>query len=168
MAKARQKAQAVHFAFRAVGALFLAFTSSCGPEPDTGDTQITRYQLCPKSSDARTRLIEITKAYAAEQQAQVFDRGAEAQSELAGMASGSGTLRSTNLPLVLLTIEKPEVFRISITNAALSEKFGLSMRFWKKGGKESNAEAFLDKVKRFWTVERIEGGVSNDPPCSAP
>lgn len=167
MARVLQKARAAQFAFCAAGALFLTSTASCGQSPtDAGNAQTKRaYQLCPKSRDARARLTEIAKAYAAEQQAQVFDRGAEAQNELAGMYSGSGTLRSTNLPLVLLTIEKPRAFRISITNLGLKEKFGLSVRHWNESDRDSKAEAFLNQVERFWTIEEIQGGVTDEPPC---
>ena len=169
MARALHKARAAQFAFCAVGALFLVSTASCGQSPtDAGNAQTKRvYQLCPKSGDARARLNEIAKTYAAEQQAQVFDRGAEAQNELAGMDSGSGTLRSTNLLLVLLTIEKPRAFRISITNLGLKEKFGLSVRLWNESNGDSEAEAFLNQVERYWTIEKVQGGVLDDPPCPA-
>ena len=164
MARALQRARAVQFAFRAVGALFLNSTASCGSTgTDRSNKQIERYQLCPKSGDARVRLNELAKAYAAQQQAQVTDHGSEAQNELAGM--DSAVLRSTNLPVVLLTIEKPSAFRISITNLGLREKFALSVRLWDNVGAEGNAEAFLHEAKRFWSIEPIEGGVLNDPPC---
>lgn len=169
MAGAVHKARAAQFAFCTVRALFVVSTASCGQSPtDAGNVQTKRvYQLCPKSRDARVILNEIAKTYAAEHQAQVFDRGAEAQNELAGMDSGSGTLRSTNLPLVLLTIDKPGAYRISITNVGLKEKFGLSVRLWNgsKGGRE--AEAFLKQVERYWTIEKVQGGVLDDPPCPA-
>ena len=169
MVGALQKARAAQFAFCAIGALFLTSTASCGQSPtDAGNAQTKRvYQLCPKSGDARARLNEIAKTYAAEQQAQVFDRGAEAQNELAGMESGSGTLRSTNLPLVLLTIEKPGAFRISITNLGLKEKLALSVRLWNESDGDSKIGAFLNQVERFWTIKEVQGGVSDDPPCPA-
>jgi hypothetical protein len=97
-------------------------TASCGQS--VTDTSTKRaYQLCPKSEHARARLLEFAEAFATQHQAQVFDRGADAQNELASMESQ--VLRSTNLPLVLLTIEKPKAFRVSITNAGLKEKFVL-------------------------------------------
>ncbi|HUE78500.1 MAG TPA: hypothetical protein VMN38_02570 [Sphingomicrobium sp.] len=142
-------------------------TPSCG-QSDTDTSTKLAYQLCPKSGDARAKLHELAMAYAAQQQAQVFDRGAEAQNELASMQSGqSVALRSTNLPLVLLTIEKPRAFRISITNVGLKEKFGLSVRLWNNSSGDSNAAAFLSQVERFWRIDKVQGGVSNDPPCPA-
>ncbi len=163
MARALQKARAAQFALCAVGVLCLT-SASCGQSPtDAGKKRA--YQLCPKSGDARAKLNEIAEAYAVEQHAQVFDRGAEAQNELAGI--GSGALRSTNLPLVLLTIEKPKAFRISITNAGLKEKFGLSVRLWNESDGNGEAEAFLNQVERYWTIEEVQGGMSDDPPCPA-
>jgi hypothetical protein len=167
MARALQKARAAQFAFRAVGALFLTSAAACGQSrTDAGNTQTKHvYQLCPKSGDARGRLNELTKAYAAEQQARLFDRGADAQNELAAM--DSSVLQSTNLPVVLLTIEKPNTFRISVSNLGLKEKFALSVRLWNKSDGENKAEAFLDQMERFWSIEKVQGAVSNDAPCPA-
>ena len=145
--------------------MFLA--ASCGQSgADKGNAETKRtYQLCPKSGDARAKLYELAKAYAAQEQARVIDRGAEVQNELASMESG--VLQSTDLPVVLLTIEKPRTFRISITNLELKEKFALSIRLWKNSDGDSKSNAFLNRAERFWSIEEVQGGVLNDPPCPA-
>ena len=164
MSRALQKARATNAAFCALGALFLASTASCGQSPtDAGNTVKRLYQLCPKSGDALARLKEIAEAYAVELNAEVSDRGAGAQNELAQM--NSDTLRSTNLPVVLLTIEKPKALRISITNLGLKEKFALSVRVWNGSNGDSTEEAFLNHVERYWSIEKVKGGVSDNPPC---
>lgn len=149
-----------------VGALIVAAAASCDQSTTGADDlgSISKYQLCPKVGDARTGLDKIAKSFAAKQRARVFERGAEAQRELAGMESR--VLETTGLPLVLLTIEKPEHFRISITNAGLKEKFALSVRQWNVDETERETQAFLNEVGRFWSIEEVRGGVTDDPPCS--
>jgi hypothetical protein len=113
-----------------LGALCLT-SCSRGQSPTDAGSVIRAYQLCAKSGDARAKLNEIAKAYAAERHALLSDRGPGAQNELVAMKSD--VLHSTSLPVVLLTIDKPSAFRISITNVGLNEKFALSVRVWDEG-----------------------------------
>lgn len=147
-------------------AIVLTSTASCGSPTDAEDTQTKQaYQLCPISIDALAKLNEIATSFAAEQQAKVYDRGAEAQRELASMDHGSDTLRSTNLPLILLTIEKPSVFRVSITNAGLQEKIAVTVRIWKETDGDSRTEALISQLGSHWSIDKAPGGILNDPPC---
>jgi hypothetical protein len=164
MAIAKDKTSTVKTACRALAVLFMFSAASCGSSKSDAVREVTKraYQLCPKDEDARARLIELARAFAAQHGAQIVDRGLGAQSELAAIASD--TLRSTTLPLVLVTIEKPGRFRVSITNVGLREKFALSVRLW-NASSEYATNAFLNDVKRFWSVEEVEGGIENDQTC---
>jgi hypothetical protein len=165
MEMATKKMTIVQLAFRSLAILLMISATSCGPSAsDTYSAETKRdYQLCPESEDARAGLIDLARSFAAQHSAQLSDRGSGAQSELAAIAPD--TLQSTSLPLVLLTIEKPKRFRISLTNAGLREKFVLSVRLWETRSADTT-NALLNDLKRSWRIEEVQGGVRNDPPCS--
>jgi hypothetical protein len=78
---------------------------------------------------------------------------------------GSNVLSKTGGDPVLLTVEKPEEFRISVTNLGLRVKIALTIRIWDTSGASGSIADLMDGIGRFWTIQRVEGGVSDDPPC---
>ncbi len=64
-----------------------------------------------------------------------------------------------------MTVEKPDVFRVGITNLGLRTKFVLSVRIWNEAEGAGPVDAFMAEVEEFWAIEAVEGGVLDDPPC---
>jgi hypothetical protein len=146
-------------------AIPLFMVVACGQSEIDRDHMETKhtYSLCPKSEDARQRLHEQVKAFAGQQNAQIIDRSAGAQQELSNMASN--VLDKTGGSSILLTVEKPDDFRISVTNLGLKEKIALTIRTWSASGEVGSVAGFMDDLGRYWTIRRVEGGVTDDPPC---
>jgi hypothetical protein len=78
----------------------------------------------------------------------------------------SSVLESTGGNPVLVTVEKPSKFRVSITNLGLKEKFALSVGFSDTTGEDPSIAGFMADVGRFWTIHEVDRSVTNDPPCS--
>lgn len=155
---------------RAIGktaaiAISFSLVASCGQSDKAEVSMRTKdtYSLCPIRENSRQMLYELARDFANRQQVRLVDRGAGAQEELSGM--NSNVLRNTGGEVILLTIEKPEKFRISITNLGLREKLALAIGFWGDNGEASPVRGFMDDLSRFWRIERVDGGVTNDPPC---
>jgi hypothetical protein len=141
--------------------------NACGQSNNSGHSMETKhsYSLCPKTDDSRRRLYEQAKNFADQQGAQFIDRSAGVQSELTNMKSS--VLESTGGNPVLVTVEKPNKFRISITNLGLKEKFALAVGFSDTTGEDGSIARFLRDVERFWTIQEVDESVTNDPPCSS-
>jgi hypothetical protein len=82
------------------------------------------------------------------------------------MESGKDILGSTGGDPILLTVEKTDEFRVSLTNLGLREKVALSVRYWRPGERDSRIAALIDDIGRFWSIQRVEGGVTDDPSCA--
>jgi hypothetical protein len=129
-----------------------------------GQPEIKRiYSLCPKTDESRQRLYEQVKNFADQQRARLIDRGDGVERELSNMESE--VLNKTGGNPILLTGEKPDEFRISVTNLGLKEKMALTVRSSAARGEASPVAAFMDDLGRFWAIQRVEGGVADDPPC---
>lgn len=146
-------------------AVLLFLIVACGQSDKRRDAMETKqtYSLCPKIDDSRQRLHEQLKDFADQQQARFIDRGAGAQRELSSM--GSDVLNSTNGNPILLTVEKPNEFRISVTNLGLREKIALTVRSRGDVAEGSPIGGFMDDLGRFWAIQTVEGGVTDDPAC---
>jgi hypothetical protein len=131
--------------------------------PDMATKQT--YSLCPKSDESRPRLREALRDFAAQNQARFIDRSAEAQNELSTMQSSKGALESTGGDLIILSVEKQNDFRVSLSNLGLREKVALSVRYWGKQ-QEGRVTALLADLERSWVIQRVEGGVADAPPCT--
>ena len=145
--------------------VLLLLIVACG-QSDKGVDSMERkqtYSLCPRTDQSRQSLFEQVKGFADQQQARFIDRGEGAERELSSM--GSDVLRKTGGSPVLLTVEKPNEFRISVTNLGLREKIALTVRSWGEIGEASPVAGFMDDLGRLWTIQRVEGGVTDDPPC---
>lgn len=148
-----------------VVAILLFLTVACGQSDEVSDNMGIRqtYSLCPKSADSRQILYELVKDFADQQKAQFIDRGAGVQRELSGM--DSGVLKRTGGTPILITVEKPDEFRISLSNLGLKEKVALAIRSWGKIGKDRALTRFMKDLGHYWTVQSVDGSVTNDPPC---
>ena len=145
------------------GPLFLAVACDQSDKANNSmDTKQT-YSLCPKTDDARQRLYENVNQFSDQQQAKVIDRGSGAQKELSDI--GSNVLKNTGGDTVLLTIEKTGEFRISVTNLGLKEKLALAIRSFEGHGNNAAVDRFMSDLGRFWTIQGVDGGVTDDPPC---
>lgn len=143
----------------------LSLAIACGQTNEVSDSMETKqtYSLCPKSDDARQRLYEQVRGFADQHRARFIDRGAGAQRELS--QSGSDVLKRTGGEVILLMVEKSGEFRLSVTNLGLDEKIALAVRTWNAAGEDSAITSFLDDLRSFWTVQVVDGSVTNDPPC---
>lgn len=146
----------------------LLSVASCGQSDNAILNMSTKtdYSLCPKSESSRSDLFELMRDFANQHEARIVDRGAEAQRELSGMSRGNA-LASTGGDLIMLTVEKPNEFRISLSNLGLREKIGLTIRYWAGSEGDSRVKALMDDIERFWSIEAEEGGTMNDPPCGS-
>lgn len=146
-------------------AMQLLLLVACG-QSDRGDGAVEivhAYSLCPKTGDARERLSEQVKNFSGEQDARLTDRGGGAQQELSNM--GSAVLNRTGGAPILLTVEKPDKFRVSVTNLGLREKVALTIRLWNVQPEASPVSGLIDELSRYWTIQEVEGAVTDDPPC---
>lgn len=143
----------------------LFLTIGCGQSGQADKIMETKktYSLCPKTDDARQRLYQQVNLFADRQKARVTDRASDAQRELSDI--GSGVLKNTGGEPLLLTVEKAGEFRISVTNFGLKEKIALAVRFWGEPGKDMAIDRLMIDLGAFWTVQEVDGGVTNDPPC---
>lgn len=149
----------------AVALLALAGCDQAPQNPPGMENKQT-YSLCPRSDESRPRLLEVMREFAAQNQARFIDRGAEAQNELSAMESSKGALESTGGDLIVLTVEKQNAFRVSLSNLGLREKMALTVRYAGEQ-QEDRVTGLLADIERSWTIQRVEGGVTNDPPCTS-
>lgn len=127
-----------------------------------------QYSLCPMAGgDSRRHLLEVIREFAARTQARVVDRGAEAQEELAGMRTGKNVLDSSGGDLMVLTVEVPNDFRVSLSNLGLKEKVALSIRRRKEEQQDPRITALFADIERYWTIAPVEGGVTDEPRCKS-
>lgn len=143
----------------------LLFTVGCGRSDEASNSMEMKqaYSLCANTDDARQRLHEQVRKFADQQQAQLFDRGIGAQKELSALRSE--VLKNTGGDHVLLTVDKKDKFLVSVSNLGLKEKFILTVTLWEGVDKDSTVTRFIADLKRFWTIQKVNGGVTNDPPC---
>jgi hypothetical protein len=146
-----------------VALLSLAACDQSRKEPAPVETKQT-YSLCPRSAESRSKLLETMQIFASENRARVSDRGSEAQQELSGMQN-KGALISTGGDLVLFTVDKPNAFRVSVSNLGLKEKFSLGVLSRKVDHQDFRITNLMSAIEIYWTVQRSDGGVGNDPPC---
>lgn len=139
---------------------------ACAQSNDDGHDREAKntYSLCPKTSDSRQRLYELAEDFAGQQKARFINRGAEAQRELANLKSG--VLNKTGGNPILLTVEKPGEFRISVTNLGLKEKIALSVRSWGTVDDGGALAGFMGDLGRSWMIQKVDGNVTDSPPCS--
>jgi hypothetical protein len=139
---------------------------ACGQANNSADRMETKqtYSLCPKTGDSRQRLHDQAKDFAAQQKAQFIDRSPGVQQELTSLESN--VLKATGGNPVLLTVDKPGVFRVSITNLGLKEKIALAVRFSGTAVDDGPIAGFITDLGRFWTIQKAGESVTNDPPCS--
>lgn len=146
--------------------ILLFVVISCDQPANTsgGMSEKYSYSLCPTKPDSRQELDKLMRDFADQQRAELIDRSAGVEQELSRI--GKDVLELTGGKSILLTVEKPSKFRISVTNLELREKVALTIRYWAadEGG---HVRGLLDEIGRSWRVQRVEGGVSNDPPCSS-
>jgi hypothetical protein len=149
----------------AVLAVLLLFAVACSQSKTDGDRMGTKqtYSLCPKAPDARQRLQAQVEAFARQHSAQVFDRSAGVQQELSSI--DSSVLEKTGGTSILVTIEKPDEFRISVTNLGLREKVALTIRTWRTSIESESFASFMDEIGHYWVIRTAEDGITDDPPC---
>lgn len=143
----------------------LLFAAACGQSKMDGDRMeaVRTYSLCPKAADARQRLQAQVEAFALQHNAQVFDRSDAAQQELSSIESQ--VLAKTGDSPILLTIEKQDDFRISVTNLGLKEKVALTIRTWRASSEADFLAGFMSELGRDWEIRTSEVGITDDPPC---
>jgi hypothetical protein len=147
-------------------AALLCSIVACGQASNSAHSMETKqtYSLCPKTEDSRQRLYDQAKDFAGQQKAQFIDRGPGVQKELTSLKSN--VLNATDGNPILLTIEKPDVLRISITNLGLKEKIALAVSFSDTAVEDGPIAGFMGDLNRFWTIQKVGESVTNDPPCS--
>lgn len=143
--------------------LFLTVACDQSNEASENMEMKRAYSLCPRSENSRQRLYDQVKSFAEQYEARLIDRSAGAQQELAAM--GSDVLEKTGGNLILLTVEKSGEFRVTVGNAGLREKFGLTVRSWGEARDAAPICGFMADLGRFWVIEEVERSVENDPPC---
>lgn len=143
----------------------MLFLFACGLADDPIEGMGTKqaYSLCPTTDGSRERLVDQVRDFADQQDARLVDRSAGVQQELS--AIGSSILTSTGGAPVLMMVERPDVYRVTVTNLGLRTKFALSVRFWNEPEGSIPVNNFMTELEEFWTIEAIEGGVLDDPPC---
>lgn len=150
--------------FLIAGLLF--FTFGCGQSNKEDRVVETKqvYSLCPITADARERMYYHVSRIVDQQQALITDRSSEAQKELSDIKSG--VLKSTGGEPILLTVEKPGEFRISVTNLGLVEKIAMSVSWWGESRKTTPVDDLMLDLAQFWVIEEVDGVVTDDPPCN--
>jgi hypothetical protein len=121
------------------------------------------YSLCPRAENARQDLYERLKDFADRHHATVIDRSIGVKREL--IAIESSILKNTNGDPILLTVERPGEYRISVTNLGLREKLALSVRMSVVDQKSSSLAGFVESLTDSWDVKEVSGSVADDPPC---
>jgi hypothetical protein len=140
------------------------FTVGCGTStgPSAMDAQQT-YSLCPRTEGANNALYEQMRKFAGQQQARFVDRGDGVHRELFSM--NSEVLSNSRVPILLLTVEKPHEFRVTVTNLGLKEKVALAVRLMGNRREDDAVRRLLGGLRRYWKIEEVDGSVTNDPPC---
>lgn len=149
--------------------ILLAFAvlmlSACNQTKQSTE-RIETYSLCPEGAASRERLIVLVQNFAFRNQAEFTDRSAESQNELSAMRGSKGALPLTGGPLIVLAVEKPNDFRVSLSNLGLREKVSLGVRYWNGRSENARVSQLLSDIDRSWVIQTVEGGVLNDPPCT--
>ena len=121
------------------------------------------YSLCPRSADAVPRLLKILEEFADQHGAKLINRGAEVQQELSDIKSS--IQGGTGENVILVTVVRAGYFRVSVTNLGLREKVALAIRSFRLHGEEAPKNQLLSELRRYWTIQEVDGSVENDPPC---
>jgi hypothetical protein len=103
------------------------------------------------------------KTFADEHGARFIDRSFGAQQELSDIRSE--VLSKTGGPPILLTVEKPNEYRISVTNLGLTEKIALTVRSRSEKETAGPVAKLMNSLGRYWAIQEVESSVTNDPPC---
>ena len=146
-----------------VGPLFLIFGCGQSDKPSAFMEKKNTYSLCPKTGDARQRLIRQIGLFADQQKAQIIDRSSEVQQELYDLRSD--VLNKTGGQPILITVKKAGEFRVSVTNLGLKEKMVLSVTRMGEPGSDIAIDGLIHEFGPFWTMEEVDGGITNDPSC---
>jgi hypothetical protein len=124
---------------------------------------VTRYSLCPKTKTARDALPFLARKFAQAEGATFSDVGPDRERELEVI--GSSVLSKTGLPLVVIVVKKEGEYKFSLGNLGLREKFGMAVRVSSESIGESAWAAFRSQLSLEWTLQKVNGGITNDPPC---
>lgn len=152
--------------WRAAGlTILLIFIAACEESDQAREDMVTKqtYRLCPKFSDSRQTIHHQLLSFAREQRARLIDRSGGAKQELTEL--GSNVLNKTGGNPILVTIEKPGEYRISITNLGLKEKIALTVRSSGETDAGGSVASLIEELGRSWTIQEVEDAVTNDPPC---
>jgi hypothetical protein len=142
----------------------LVFLAAFACSPVSKSETVAKYSLCPKSKSARDTLPGLARSFAKAQGATFSDVGPIRERELMS-GGGRGVLSETGGPLVVIVVEKKGDFRFSLGNLGLREKFGIGVRVSAEGVEESALAGFFSELSLEWTVQKVDGGITNDPPC---
>src|SRR3546814_1193015 len=69
---------------------------------------------------------------------------------------------------ILLTVEKPNGFRVSVTNLGLRDKVALTVRSWGEAGGATSVSDFVADLARFWVINEVARSVDNGRPYKWP
>ncbi len=122
------------------------------------------YSVCFSSEGGAKDFREYLISLAREEGMDVFDRGEEAQRELQSLEHGHAVLDSTTGPLILMTIEKKSMLRISITNAGLGNDLNLTFRYRSKP-RPHEASTVFHFANQEYRVMPIGGNGSGEFSC---
>lgn len=145
--------------------LFLA--TSCGqPKKADGDMENKEtYSLCPKTDTSVKELPSVIKHFANEEKASIVDRGADAQREISGISAGKGVLDATGGGLVMLTVDKRNEFRVSLSNLGLKRMVDMSVRYRKEDARKEVVDHLSRLLNAAWNIGKVEDGVTGKPQC---
>lgn len=150
-----------------LSALSLVFLTVSGCiEHDTAELKEREaYTICFSSEGGAKKFREYLVSYARKEGMDVFDRGEEAQRELASLDHAKFVRDSTNEPLILMTIEEKDRLRVSITNAALGNDLNLTFRYRTKP-RPDEASTILQFVNQEYRTIPIDESRSGSLPCA--
>ena len=113
------------------------------------------YTICFSPKNSAIYFKDYLISFARQEGMEVFDRSREAEGELRSLDHGNIVLDNTVGSLILVTIERKDMVRISITNAGLGNDLNLTFRY-SPGARPSEASRVLRVAAREFRVIPIE------------
>jgi hypothetical protein len=124
------------------------------------------YIVCLSSTDESTDFKEYLTLFAHREDLDIFDRSNEAERELEGLEHARDVLDSTEGPLILMTVERTNSFRISITNAGLGKNINLTFRYNPESRPPEASEVLRFAMQKY-SVSPADADNSSSPSCES-
>lgn len=148
------------------GLWIMAALAGCANQDTTELGAREDFAICFSPGDGAQKFKYYLMSFAQQEGMSVLDRSKKVEKELRSLEDARDVLESTVGPLILMTVEKENELRISITNASLGNDLSLSFRY-KVGTRPNEATRLLEQVTQEHRVMTMDEAGHDDQICES-